>query len=215
MMNNYTVYMHTTPNGKVYIGITSRKIEYRWNNGKGYKNNKYFTNAINKYGWDNIKHEILYDGLEESQAKLLEISLIHYHKSNNTNFGYNITAGGDGLLGYKLSEEAKKKISISNSTRKISDESKEKNRKAHLGKKHTQESINKMKEIHKGQQTRLGSITSEETKQKISEHSANKREVIDDKGNVFPSLIKCADYYNKTYGYVYYKLKKGVFKYVE
>lgn len=212
-MNDYKVYKHTTPNGKVYIGITSRKPEYRWNDGKGYKNNKHFDNAIKKYGWDNIKHEILYDGLEETQAKLMEISLIHYYKSNDPEYGYNITAGGDGLLGYKLSEEAKKKISISNSTRKISDESKEKNRKAHLGKKHTQESINKMKEKHKGQQTRLGSITSEETKQKISEHSANKKAVIDDKGNMFSSITKCANYYNKTAGYVSYKLKKGVFKY--
>lgn len=190
-MNDYKVYKHTTPNGKVYIGITSRKPEYRWNDGKGYKNNKHFDNAIKKYGWDNIKHEILYDGLEETQAKLMEISLIHYYKSNDPEYGYNITAGGDGVLGYKLSEEAKKKISISNSTRKISDESKEKNRKAHLGKKHTQDSINKMKEKHKGQQ----------------------RAVIDDKGNIFSSIINCAEHYNKSRKYVSYRLKKGVFKY--
>ena len=50
----YTVYKHITPSGKVYIGITSIKPDKRWNRGKGYKDNIYFSNAINKYGWDNI-----------------------------------------------------------------------------------------------------------------------------------------------------------------
>lgn len=36
-MKSYTVYKHTSPSGKVYIGITCRKPEYRWNHGKGYK----------------------------------------------------------------------------------------------------------------------------------------------------------------------------------
>lgn len=29
----YTVYKHTTPSGKVYIGITGQKPERRWQNG--------------------------------------------------------------------------------------------------------------------------------------------------------------------------------------
>ena len=59
MKNNYTVYMHISPSNKRYIGITSTKIEERWRNGKGYKHNKHFTNAINKYGWDNFEHIII------------------------------------------------------------------------------------------------------------------------------------------------------------
>lgn len=35
-MNNYCVYKHTSPSGKVYVGITKLKPKYRWNNGKGY-----------------------------------------------------------------------------------------------------------------------------------------------------------------------------------
>ena len=54
----FTVYKHTTPNNKLYIGITSRRPQTRWANGFGYRNNEYFFNAISKYGWDNIKHEI-------------------------------------------------------------------------------------------------------------------------------------------------------------
>ena len=34
---NYTVYKHICPNNKVYIGITVKKPEVRWNKGLGYK----------------------------------------------------------------------------------------------------------------------------------------------------------------------------------
>ena len=104
-MNNYTVYMHISPNEKKYIGITSIKPEYRWNKGKGYKN-KHFTNAIKKYGWDNFKHIIIAKGLTEEEAKWLEIELIRIWDSTNSNKGYNISLGGD-----IVSEETKKKIS--------------------------------------------------------------------------------------------------------
>lgn len=56
----YCVYAHINKvNGKIYIGQTCRKPEYRWNDGKGYKECTYFYNAIEKYGWDNFDHEIL------------------------------------------------------------------------------------------------------------------------------------------------------------
>ena len=65
----YIVYKHTCPNGKVYIGITSREAKLRWNCGNGYNNNKHFKSAIVKYGWNNIKHEILFDGLTKIQKQ--------------------------------------------------------------------------------------------------------------------------------------------------
>ena len=51
---NYCVYKHTTPNNKVYIGITCKDPNSRWRNGEGYATQKYFYKAIKKYGWDNI-----------------------------------------------------------------------------------------------------------------------------------------------------------------
>lgn len=111
-MNNYIVYKHTTPSNKVYIGITSCDVERRWQGGRNYKNNKYFTNAINKYGWDNIKHEIFFNGLSKEEAEQKEIKLIAFYKSNNIKFGYNIENGGNSTG--KLSEETKRKISIAN-----------------------------------------------------------------------------------------------------
>lgn len=38
----YSVYKHTCPNNKVYIGITSRKPEKRWKNGYGYIDTEIF-----------------------------------------------------------------------------------------------------------------------------------------------------------------------------
>ena len=67
-MKRWILYRHTSPSGKVYIGITSKSVNKRWNGGRGYKTCIYFYNAILKYGWDNIKHEILFTDLEEKRA---------------------------------------------------------------------------------------------------------------------------------------------------
>ena len=72
----YTVYKHTAPNGKVYIGITKRKLEERWEAGKGYKSNSLFYKAILKYGWANIKHEVIKSGLTKEEAEIAEIYYI-------------------------------------------------------------------------------------------------------------------------------------------
>ena len=67
---NYTVYKHTSPSGKVYIGITGIEPEKRWRKGWGYNHNTYFINAVKKYGWDNIKHEIIDTNLTKEEAEL-------------------------------------------------------------------------------------------------------------------------------------------------
>ena len=145
----YSVYKHTCPNGKVYIGITSKSPKERW--GHRYKNNIHFTRAINKYGWENIKHEILYTGMTKEEAEQKEIELIAMHKSNQQEYGYNIAKGGHSNSGYRHSDETKMKIrnslkgekhtlerrmNQSKAQKKLwSDENhKEKMRKAHLGK---------------------------------------------------------------------------------
>lgn len=91
----YTVYKHTAPNGKVYIGITKQRPERRWGKGgRGYKENDYFYRAIQKYGWDNFKHEIIAENLTEEEAGLMEIDLISQHRSVDRSCGYNRHAGG-------------------------------------------------------------------------------------------------------------------------
>lgn len=73
---NYKVYCHISPNNKVYIGITQQEPKQRWQGGKGYKENQYFYRAIQKYGWDNFQHEILFENLTKQEAEKKEIELI-------------------------------------------------------------------------------------------------------------------------------------------
>lgn len=97
--DNYTVYRHTSPSGKVYIGITCQKPERRWRNGEGYKpkdgETTPFYRAILKYGWNNIQHEIIVSGISKDEACSLEKKLIKEHNSQNSRYGYNVLSGGD------------------------------------------------------------------------------------------------------------------------
>lgn len=101
-MKSYYVYKHTFEDGKVYIGITSQKPEQRWGrDGKGYRRKKkgrycqpLIAKAILKYGWDNIQHEVLAEGLSKEEAEKMEIELIAQYKSDQIEFGYNIEHGG-------------------------------------------------------------------------------------------------------------------------
>lgn len=131
----FTVYKHTTPNGKVYVGITSRKVEDRWLNGHGYHHNQYFENAIKKYGWRNIKHEILFKDLPKEEAEKIERGLIKVLKSNQREYGYNICQGGDvGRLGVKHSKEAKERISRAGIGRKKTEEQRKRQSERQKGK---------------------------------------------------------------------------------
>ena len=92
----YYVYKHTTPVNKVYIGITCVNPSHRWNNGKGYQS-QLFGKAVEKYGWQNIKHEILFDSLTKEEAEQKEIELIAEYKSNQREYGYNVSSGGENI----------------------------------------------------------------------------------------------------------------------
>ena len=165
-MNNYKVYMHITPSGKCYIGVTKNDTKFRWKNGKSYKNCRRFNAAIKKYGWESIKHLILYQDLSQEDAYKKEKELIKKYKSNNPNFGYNISLGGNTvsdetkkLISEKTKlamsrPEVKEKISISQRNRvsplkgrNLTEEHKRKLSDSHKGKgkKHTISSIEKMR----------------------------------------------------------------------
>lgn len=158
--STYTIYMHINKiNNKVYIGQTKQKPEKRWNNGKGYSTSPIFYNAIQKYGWDNFEHLILYTNLSQEEANKLEEELILKYDSTNDLFGYNIKFGGNN---HAHTEETKKKIG-------------EANRQAQLGKKWSEEQKALMSKLFSGKNNPFyGKRHSEETKKLISEHRKGK-----------------------------------------
>lgn len=181
----YTVYKHTSPSGKVYIGITSLKPADRWR--CGYKHSPHFQAAINKYGWENIQHEILATGLTKEAACAMEIELIAQHNATDRRYGYNADLGGfvrgkaseetrrklseanrgekHHYFGKHLSAEHRKKLSESLKGKKMpprSDQHRRKLSKALTGKHLSAETKQKLSVAHKGRQL------SEEHRQKIS-----------------------------------------------
>ena len=134
----FTVYQHRNKlNGKVYIGITSRNPEKRWGeNGENYRSSPHFHSAIQKYGWDNFEHNILFTGLTKNEACAKERELILEFKSNDRRFGYNSTSGGDF---FEMNRETREKMSNSM-----------KGNKNGLGHPCSQEKARKISESQKG-----------------------------------------------------------------
>lgn len=95
-------------NEKKYVGITANNPIIRWQNGFGYKKNKHFWDAIQKYGWDNFDHLILYSGLSKEAACEIEQLLILQNQTTDKRHGYNLTTGGEF---FQHSEESKLLIS--------------------------------------------------------------------------------------------------------
>lgn len=129
----YCVYKHTSPSGKSYIGITRQRPNERWRNGHGYYQNPFFTSAIEKYGWDNFTHEILFDGLSKEDACEKEKELIRLYQSNVREHGYNLSSGGENPSeGMTWTDEMRERVSRSNKGKTRSAETR---RRISLGKK--------------------------------------------------------------------------------
>lgn len=123
-------------NNKKYIGETVRSnYSERFNEHRqkssieNYPGCTYFYRAIRKYGWESFERIILFqteqvEATDENKAFLndivneKEIYFIEKYNTANHKYGYNITEGGDGVVGYKFSEESKKKMSETHSGEK-------------------------------------------------------------------------------------------------
>lgn len=90
---NYSVYLHKTPDGRVYVGATKHISSRFGKNGSGYKT-QYFYSAIEKFGWDRIKHTVIKNGLSKDEAEELEADLIAKYNATDPDFGYNIRPRG-------------------------------------------------------------------------------------------------------------------------
>ena len=138
--NSWKVYVHINKvDGKRYVGITSKKVEHRWNSGRGYKKSPYFSSAIEKYGWENFEHIVLYEGLTREDAVAMECRLIAEWQTNNMTFGYNLTVGGDGTKGCYPNEETRRRLSEARRKENLSAETLARRSAGLKGKKFTEE----------------------------------------------------------------------------
>lgn len=176
-MKKFYVYVHTcTVNGKKYVGCTTQaRPERRWGkNGEGYLYNDHFRSAILKHGWNNFQHEVFeVDSAEEMYRK--EIELISFYHSNDPEYGYNNSTGGEkSSLGCKHSEEYRKKMSESVKKSHSDPEVRRKMSLSHKGKPHphSEEARKHMAEAQKKVQKKVHADP--EYRKKLSESHRGK-----------------------------------------
>ena len=141
-------------NGKQYVGITSQRLQSRW---IGHISDTYSKNsqlilhkAIRKYGKDNFSIESIYESESYEHILRMEtyfINLIGTHKSNG---GYNITMGGEGVVGLIHTDETRAQMSKSHIGNTHSNETKRKISESLTGRTHSKEHIENMSEATRG-----------------------------------------------------------------
>ncbi len=98
-------------NGKGYVGLTTKPVLARWRLHIQQRNSSMaISHAIRKHGEDVFDLFLLE---ECDDVKALKIAERKWIKRLDTFHGpgYNLTEGGDGLLGYRHTEDAKRRIS--------------------------------------------------------------------------------------------------------
>jgi group I intron endonuclease len=100
-------------NGKAYVGWTKDTAPVRFkrhcSNAKA-GSQFYFHRAIRKYGADAFDVLTVWRGDSAEEMKQAECDFIAGMKTNDQRFGYNLTAGGDGIMGHKHTLETRRKM---------------------------------------------------------------------------------------------------------
>lgn|SRR3990167_766509 len=180
---NIVVYqVKNLANGKLYIGITKKGLRHRrWQHLSDARRNRGYilANAIRKHGEESFSFSILKYCSTYNEAILHEIDLIEKRRPS-----YNLTNGGEGTVGLKMSEKCKLALREAHKNlpnhwvgRKHIEESKIKMRMAKLGKpnisalgmKRTKEAREKMRiaRLKNPNTYWLGKKRSKETIEKI------------------------------------------------
>lgn len=108
------MYMIESPSGKQYIGITAKDISSRWKAHKAYALRSIegaLQKAIKKYGADKMAVKVLVIADNYEYLKELEVKAIAAYNTKVPN-GYNMTDGGDGVLGVVITAEGRKRRSL-------------------------------------------------------------------------------------------------------
>lgn len=138
---SYCVYLFQNRiNLKIYIGKTKNfvgRVKSHISASKKEHPKTYFHKALKKYGVDNFNYFEIENFESEEDSLSSEKFWIEYFQSNNSKIGYNLTKGGEGTSGFKMSESAKKKLS----------EDRTGDKHHFYGKTHTPETIDLMSKV--------------------------------------------------------------------
>jgi len=123
----FVIYKITnTITGRCYIGMTGDYKKRMKEHFHSNYDNTYLHRSIQKYGKDKFKHEIVFECNSWEELCKEEIGYIKIFNTKVPN-GYNLTDGGEGVIGLKRSKETRKKMSLAaknrstEAKRKISD----------------------------------------------------------------------------------------------
>ena len=161
-------YIYLTKNlitGKGYVGYHFTNLLYDdYYIGSG----KYLHRAFKKHGRQNFINGIL-EFCNSENIKEREVFWIKELNTKSPN-GYNLTDGGDGLIGYKHTKETRKKISSKSGWNRG------------LKNCYSPQTLQKMSNAHKG--IGLGKVVSEDTKIKMSNVHKGKKFTEEHKQNI-------------------------------
>lgn len=137
--------------GKTYIGITGQRVENRWKvhyseAGLGTRM-RCIHAAIRKYGLEHFTFEIIGRSPDAKTAKRMEKLAIRVHGSIAPG-GYNLTAGGDGVL--TPSAETRARMRAAQLGRKQAPETIEKRRQKQIGRKRSPEAVERSAKARRG-----------------------------------------------------------------
>jgi group I intron endonuclease len=163
-------------NGKVYIGqttecLTIRKKKHYASRNYYAKMNRHFSHALRKYKRSDFLWEII--DKCDSKEELDEMEFHYIMSYDSYNNGYNMTFGGEGIIGHKHTEESKLKMSLAKKGKpghmagfKFSKESKAKMSESAKNRVMSPRTLEHCKKIS---EAKMGHKVSEEAKRKISE----------------------------------------------
>jgi group I intron endonuclease len=167
-------------NGKCYVGQHSKNDLYKyWNHTIANALNVINTNrllyrAIKKYGPECFTIRSLSCPTTKEELNRYEKAYIAFFGTQNPDLGYNLTAGGEGTVGWCPTDEWRENMRQLKTGTKLgppTEEHKEKVRQSKLGKQRKPFSQECLKNMSASQ---LGRVTSEETKAKQREASLGK-----------------------------------------